>query len=330
MQQHVRLLRSHALGSFSDLLQAICRDPAMLTWLGADANRKAAPNEGFVRPLLETFTLGPGAFTDADVRDAARAFTGWFVLRGQLRYIAREHDETVKHVLGREGNFAAEDVVRIVLEQPATARLLVRKLYRWLISETDEPADAMIEPLAEVLRQRLQHIRGWWRRCCDPTCSFHRLRIAGGSSVRWNSPWESPRPWRGWCLRRVWPRISPISVRICAIHPRSKAGPAGAIGSTPPRSQAVTILRRALLQGGEPYGDKLNPSAVARKHGYATSESAARFLLDLFLQGDIEPDIREALLKSASTPATSEGDGLKVALRDFAHAVITLPEFHLA
>ena len=100
VQQYIRLLRSHALGSFSDLLGGISRDPAMLTSLGADANRKAAPSQGFVRPLMETFTLGPGSFTDVDVREAAKAFTGWFVLRGQLRYLPLEHDGTVKQILG--------------------------------------------------------------------------------------------------------------------------------------------------------------------------------------------------------------------------------------
>ena len=87
MQRHVQLLRSHALNSFRTLLKAIPRDPAMLIWLGAEANRKALPNENFARPLMETFTLGPGHYTEKDVREAARAFTGWFVLRSRLRYI---------------------------------------------------------------------------------------------------------------------------------------------------------------------------------------------------------------------------------------------------
>jgi len=95
VKEYVRLLRSHALGSFGSLLPAVARDPAMLVWLGADVNRKAAPNDGFVRPLLETFTVGPGHFTEDDAREAARAFTGRFVLRGQLRYLSQEHDVTV-------------------------------------------------------------------------------------------------------------------------------------------------------------------------------------------------------------------------------------------
>ena len=149
MQRHVGLLRSHALGSFGSLLQAICRDPALLIGLGADANRKAAPNDGLVRPLMETFTLGTGCFTEHDVREAARAFTGWFVLRGELRLIPGEQDRTAKRVLGQQGDFTGDDVIRIVLEQPATSRTLVRQLYRWLICETEELHEALVSPLAE-------------------------------------------------------------------------------------------------------------------------------------------------------------------------------------
>ncbi len=101
MKEHVQLLRRHALGSFGTLLPAIARDPAMLIWLGAEVNRKAAPNDRFVRPLLETFTLGPGHFAEEDVREATRAFTGRFVLRGQLRDLPQEHDRTAKSILGR-------------------------------------------------------------------------------------------------------------------------------------------------------------------------------------------------------------------------------------
>ncbi|MFH1881180.1 MAG: DUF1800 family protein [Planctomycetota bacterium] len=80
MLRHVQLLRSQALNSFRDMLQGISRDPAVLICLGADANRKALPNENFVRPLMEFFTLSPGHYTEKDVREAARAFTGWFAL----------------------------------------------------------------------------------------------------------------------------------------------------------------------------------------------------------------------------------------------------------
>jgi len=120
MLQHIQLLRSHALNSFSDMLQAISQDPAVLICLGSDANRKAQPNDNFPRTLMETFTMGPGNYTEKDVREAARAFTGRFVLRSQLRYISREHDVNTKEILGERGNLTGEDVVRILLKQLLT------------------------------------------------------------------------------------------------------------------------------------------------------------------------------------------------------------------
>lgn len=329
MQQHARLLRSHALGPFSDLLQAISCDPAMLTWLGADANRKAAPSEGFVRPLLETFTLGSGGFTEADVREAARAFTGWFVLRGQLRYLAREHDDAGKHILGREGNFAADDVVRILLEQPATSRLVVRKMYRWLISETDELAEALIAPLAEsfardysvsqlvekMLRSNLFFSRAAYRQKikCPVEFAVGLVRALEAMVSTTNLAEDAaglgqdlchPPTVKGWMGGRHW------------INPATVAGRHN--------------LSQSLLHGGQRYGDKADPWTVVRKHGCTTPQSAARFLLDLFVQGDVEPGIREALLANVPAVATNGDDGPKAALRDFAYAMTTLPEFHLA
>jgi len=326
VRQHVQLLRRHALGSFSDLLQAICRDPAMLTWLGADANRKALPSEGFVRPLMETFTLGPGGFTERDVREAARAFTGWFVLRGQLRYIDREHDDSVKHILGRKGSFTADDVVRILLEQPATSRLVVRKVYRWLISEVDEPGDALIGPLVEsfakdhsilhlvetMLRSNLFFSQAAYRRRikCPVEFAVGIVKALEGmvstthlaeDAARLGQDLCHPPTVKGWAGGRHWINTATVVGRQNLCH--------------------------SLLCGGERYGGKLDPWAVARKHGCATLESAAEFLLDLFLQGDVEPGVREALLANVRTAAVN---GDEAALLSFAYTVTTLPEFHLA
>lgn len=325
MERHVRLLRRGALGSFADLLGAISRDPATLSWLGAEANRKAAPNEGFVRPLLESFTLGSGAFTEADVREAARACTGWFVLRGQLRYIEREHDDGAKRILGREGTFAAEDVVRITLEQPATSRRLVRKLYAWLISETEEPDDALIAPPVEsfardhdiarlvetMLRSNLFFSREAYRR---------RIKCPVEYAVGIAKAMEQVVS-----TTHLADDTADLGQDLC--HPPTVKGWTGGRCWI----NAATMVRRhnlaqALLRGGEPYGDRLDPRAVARRHGFETPEAAAGFLLDLFLQGEVEPDARETLLESMRTAGTNND----ASLRGFAHAVVTLPESHLA
>ena len=154
------LLREHALGRFGPLLQAISRDPAMLVWLDSNSNVKGKPNENYARELMELFSLGVGNYTEKDIREAARAFTGWRTDGTGFAFDARLHDGGTKTVLGQTGTWDGGDVVRIVLEQPAAARFLVRKLYRYLVSETATPPDALLEPLCESFRQSDYDIAG--------------------------------------------------------------------------------------------------------------------------------------------------------------------------
>jgi uncharacterized protein (DUF1800 family) len=147
------LLRAHALGKFGPMLQAISRDPAMLIWLDSNSNVKGRPNENYARELMELFSLGVGHYTERDIREAARAFTGWHTNGEQFTFDARSHDGGAKSVLGQTGAWDGGDVVRIVLEQPTAARFLVRKFYHTFISEKAVPPDALLEPLCESLRK---------------------------------------------------------------------------------------------------------------------------------------------------------------------------------
>ena len=327
MQQHVALLRSGALNSFAVLIEDVSRDPAVFIRLGADANRKARPSEDFARPLMETFTLGPGHCTETDIQEAARAFTGWFVFGDKLRFIPREHDGGRKRILGREGNFTSEDVLHIVLDEQAASDRLVRKLYRWLICETQEPETALVAPLTEsfakdynvlkltetMLRSNLFFSRAAYRRrikcpvefalgivkALEGTVSTTQLAqdLAGlGQNLYY------PPTFKGWIGGRHW------------INSATMIG----------RHNVAT----ALLQGSGPYADKLNPWAVAQKHGCSTPEAGARFLLELFLQNDLEPSVHDTLMKAAGAAAGAGGP--EGGMRRFAHAVVTLGEFHLA
>jgi hypothetical protein len=151
-QQH-QLFRRHALGRFRPFACAVCRDPAMSIWLDSDSNAKGMPNENFARELLELFTLGTGQYTENDVREAARAFTGWRTFDGNFEIDASLHDAAEKIILGKRGSWNGDDVVQIVLERPAAAMFLTRKLYRWLVSEAVEPPDRLLAPLADAFRQ---------------------------------------------------------------------------------------------------------------------------------------------------------------------------------
>jgi uncharacterized protein (DUF1800 family) len=146
------LLRWHALGRFGPLLREMSRDGAMLVWLDSNSNVKSHPNENYARELMELFSLGVGNYTEKDIREAARAFTGWHTDGDAFEFNPAAHDDGTKTVLGRTGNLNGEDVVKIVLGQPACARFLVRKLYRFFVSEALEPPDAFLEPLCQAFR----------------------------------------------------------------------------------------------------------------------------------------------------------------------------------
>ena len=326
MRQNAQLLRSQALGSLRTMLDGLWRDPAMLLSVGAEANRKARPNENFAQPLLEFFTVGPGRFTEKDVREAARAFTGWFVLRNRLRYIEREHDEDVKEIFGRKGKFKGDDVVRVVLEQPATAQRLVRKLYRFFISETEEPDANLLAPPAEsfakdydisklvgtILRSNLFFSPAAYHQRVKSPVDFSLGIIKGLEETISTTQLAQdlaalgqnlyhPPTIHGWSGGRHWLNSSTMAAR--------------------------SNLALALLQGSGPYGAKLNPRLIAQKHGASTPESAARFLVDLFLQADPKGVVYRGLLKASQSPADG---GPQDRLRRFAHTVTTVAEFNLA
>jgi len=131
MQVQNNTLRKLALGNFGELLLAMAKDPAMLLYLNNQQNRKDHPNENFAREVMELFTLGIGNYTEKDVREAARAFTGWTVnARGEYEFQSEHHDEGTKEFLGRKGNFNGEDILHILLEEKQTARFLVTKIYK--------------------------------------------------------------------------------------------------------------------------------------------------------------------------------------------------------
>ncbi len=152
-------IRTHALGNFGDLLMAVSKSPAMLAFLNNQQNRKSQPNENFAREVMELFTLGRGNYTEADVKEAARAFTGWgFNLQGEFVFKRFQHDAGQKNVLGRKGNLTGEDVISILLEQKQTAIFVTRKLYRYLVNDT--PNEQHVQWLAGRFYQSKYDIAG--------------------------------------------------------------------------------------------------------------------------------------------------------------------------
>ena len=137
------MLRANALGHFDALLRAVAKDPAMIVYLDGAQNRKGAPNENFAREVMELFSLGEGRYDEQDVREAARAFTGWGLDRdtGRFKFRARLHDDGAKTLFGRRGNLDGADVIEMLLARPETADFIVSKLWREFVSPTPDPRE---------------------------------------------------------------------------------------------------------------------------------------------------------------------------------------------
>ncbi|MFZ4769531.1 MAG: DUF1800 family protein, partial [Ferruginibacter sp.] len=121
-QELLHIIRTNALGNFGNMLKEVSKSPSMLQFLNNQQNKKGKPNENFAREVMELFTMGRGNYTENDIKEAARAFTGWgFNLQGEFVFRKNQHDTETKTILGKTGNFDGDDVLNILLDQPQTA-----------------------------------------------------------------------------------------------------------------------------------------------------------------------------------------------------------------
>jgi uncharacterized protein (DUF1800 family) len=148
MQLHINKLREHSLGSFRDLLHMISKDAAMLVFLNNTQNKKKHPNENFAREVMELFTIGIGNYSEDDVKEAAKAFTGWnYDEEGNFELREKQHDDGPKTVMGVTKNFEGEDIINVLLDNPKTAYRIVSKIYSWFVNEKID--EARVKVLAD-------------------------------------------------------------------------------------------------------------------------------------------------------------------------------------
>ncbi|RYY13070.1 MAG: DUF1800 domain-containing protein [Chitinophagaceae bacterium] len=147
-QQLLDVIRTNALGKFGTLLREVSKSATMINYLNNNRNRKNSPNENFARELMELFTLGRGKYSENDVKEAARAFTGWAANpSGDFIFRSNQHDENQKSFLGRTGNFTGDDILDIILAQKHTAHHVTSKIYRYFVNERIN--DSHVEWLAK-------------------------------------------------------------------------------------------------------------------------------------------------------------------------------------
>jgi uncharacterized protein (DUF1800 family) len=334
MDQQNETLRTHALGGFAALLEAVIVDPAMLVWLDGGTSKKDKPNENFAREFLELFTLGAGHYTERDIREAARAFTGWVRqdARGGFQEtpkFAFEPTQVAKGTitfLDKTGKWGPADIVRIVLDRPEAAAFLARKLYRSFVSEAGAPGPELIEPLAVEIRRHdfaigtivelILKSRHFYSR------SVHRQRI------------KSPVEFSAGLLRTLEvprPAINPLALSAaCDAQGQELFAPPNVEGwvGGPIWINSATLLERTNWAADIIWGRSENglapfdPSAWAARYNIAPDRAAGAFL-DLLLQGDLGDDARRLTLEAGRD---ARPDGLRKALQ----RIVNCPEFQLA
>ena len=287
------LLHKYALGSFAELLGGMSTDQAMLVWLDGRGSKKGSPNENYARELMELFSLGLGHYTERDVREAARAFTGWEV-GAAAKFTPGDHDAGEKTVLGRKGKWKPDDIVRICLDQPACPRFLCVKLFRFLVSDTLPATEGLIEPLAVAFKESNYDAASVVETILSSNLFF--------SHEAYRTIVKSPVDFALGAAKALEGRVGTTALALSLtplgqnlFHPPSVKGWDG--GPTWLNGQTLLFrqnLALALCSTEDPrFGTRLDPAALARKLGLKTDEELVDGFLRVLLQGDVPAESRK-------------------------------------
>ena len=321
-----RMLRRHSMSDFGAMVQEISRDPAMLIYLDSVTNRKAHPNENYAREVMELFCLGEGNYTERDIQELARCFSGWEVRRKEFRFNKYQHDTGTKSILGEAGEFSGEDGVRIVLKQKALPRFIVSKLIRLFVFDEPSAPEQLVEPLADLFRksnlqtgpviERILASNLFYsplsvgRKIRSPVeLGVGLLRCLGGSSnlemvaKGLNEIGQAvfyPPNVKGWDGGRAW------------INTSTLLGRSNLVGE---------ILRNEKTRFGE-----ANLATLGKQHGGSSPEKLVEWLDGLFFATRLDGPTRNRLVEFVKQ---SSGDESR-RVAELIHTMSTLPQFHLA
>ena len=317
----VDMFREHAIGNYRDLLVALAKDPAMIYWLDNCDNHAHAVNENWGRELLELFSMGVGNFGETDVREASRAFTGWTIgytpPRGyynrwdwQFEYLEEDHDEGEKTFLGQTGNFNGEDIIDIIVQQPACHRFIARHLYNFFVADepqvpawqTTPPRDPKaIDTITTAFRESKYDMRSTLRVIFNAdffkNARFARIKSPAEvviSLLRLAGGFEFPAPGIGQLAKQ------PTYMGQELLNPPSVEGwHTGAEWIN-----SGTLMKRVNFAASV-LGDFSRPGmgvllARLKAHGELTPDGLVDRCLDLIGPLDVQPEVRQRLVEHAS------------------------------
>jgi uncharacterized protein (DUF1800 family) len=369
MRRQNELFRQMGAGNFRDLVVAVTYDPAMILYLNTQQNRKGQPNENYARELMELFTLGTGHYGEGDIREAARAFTGISIdpLAESGRMRPRLHDDGEKTVLGVRGRLGPEEVIDLLLLQPAAAEHLARRLWSFFASDTPEPA--VVKALATVLREnryelrpalramfmsdafygersRFTHIKspvellvGTLRALeiepVDTEAMNFALRAMGQQLMQ-------PPNVKGWDGGAAWISTSTLYNRYNLVG-RFIEGT-----DDPPSRRRRERMRQAMRASAGEEGAMMGPEdgwrgqpaydprPVIEREGLDSVEAVVDHYVDRLLQRPIAPERRDVLIGAVRSAAEAGPEGGAAgppgaeAVRALLHLITSMPEYQLS
>jgi len=317
------LLRREARGNFGRMTHGISRDPAMLLYLDSATNRKLHPNENFAREVMELFCLGLGNYTERDIQQLARCFTGMEVRDSDFKFNTYQHDNGEKNVLGRRGNFSGEEGVKVVLDQEATARFIVGKWFRFFLADEPAAPPSLLKPLVDQFREGGLEIRPVIQRMLSSKLFFSPHVV--GRKIR--SPVELGigvlRALEGQSnLHQLAKSLEEIGQAVF-YPPNVKGWDGGRTWLTTATLIGRANLVRRIAEGNENRFAGGSLEQLANKHHLDSPDTCVDWLLDHLVAVPPPAEVRARLVETARRANSPQR------LADVLSVLATVPEFQL-
>ncbi len=329
------LFRKYSLGDFHPLLLGVSKDPAMIVWLDNQQNRKGKPNENYAREIMELFTIGIGNYTESDIKEAAKAFTGWQTRPDGYFFNKNQHDFGQKTFLGVSGNLNGDDVVSILVKHPQTGHFLARKLITFFAF--DNPDKGFVERVAKAYREN--------KYCLGPMLKAIFSDKSFLSDRAYHAKIKSPAELVVGSLKTL--QIENLDNDLPQMmgamgqdlfHPPSVKGWDGGEAwiSSDTMMERFNFAARIAATRLDELTTRLTPSQLVQRLGLKNALQLVNYFVDLLVDGDVPAAVKGRLVEYVS----SDLEGKKVnmieddrtldaKLRGLVHLIMTLPTYQL-
>jgi len=335
MFQQNQTFRNQGLGNFQNLLMAVSKDPAMIVWLDNQQNTKNKPNENYAREVMELFTMGIGNYTEQDVKEAARAFTGWEAPNG-FYFNRKQHDIGQKTFLGHTGNFSGEDIIKILADKPETAKFLSKKLITFFCM--DQPSDEFVQRVADSYTQNKQDMRAVMRTIL--------ISDEFRSDKAYHNKIKSPAEFVVGTLKTL--QVDKVDGDLPAVlarmgqnlfEPPNVKGWDGGMSwiATDTLMERFNFAARISTQRFDAKDGYINPTVLASQYNSKSAKDMVDYFLARLVAEDVPSSARKQLLAYVETNLNGQqadkvpdAKTLDVKMRGLLHLIMTLPAYQLS